>query len=152
MSWWRHILFIIRNLNRRRAERDLDEEIRIHMEMETQLNLDDGLSPDEARYAAMRTFGGEVLAKERSRAMWGFRTIENLQQDLRYCIRAMGKNPSFSLVVVLTLALAIGSNTIIFSVVDAVLLRPLPYTGSERLAEIWRGSPDGTTLNTGWGL
>src|SRR5882724_3605084 len=136
MSWWRHILFIIRNLNRRRAERELDEEIRLHMEMETQLNLNDGLSLEDARYAAMRTFGGEMLAKERSREMWGFRMLENLQQDLRYCIRAMGKNPSFSLVVVLTLALGIGANTIIFSVVDAVLLRPLPYAGPDRLAEI----------------
>ena len=152
MSWWHYIVFLLRNLNRRRADRELDEEIRIHMEMETELNLNDGLSPDEAHFAAMRTFGGEMLAKERSRAMWGFRTLENLLQDLRYSLRAIRKNPSFSLVVVLTLALGIGANTIIFSVVDAILLRPLPYASPDRLTEIWRESGDGRSANPYWEL
>src|SRR5262247_3924959 len=82
--------FIIRRLvHRRRAEQELDEEIRAHMEMETEQNVADGMSPEEARLAARRTFGSVALATEDSRAMWGFGSLEILWQDLRYGLRML---------------------------------------------------------------
>jgi predicted permease len=135
--------FIIRRLvHRRRAERELDEEIRAHLEMEIERNIADGMSPEDARLAARRTFGSVALATEDSRAMWGLASLEILWQDLRYGARMLLKHKGFTLVAILTLALGIGANTAVFSVINAVLIRSLPFAEADQLVMIWETQPD----------
>ena len=134
MSWWHELRYLVRKLDRRRAEREAEEEIRTHLELEAREKIEAGFSPEEARYAAQRAFGSVALAREESRAMWGWRSLESLWQDLCYGARLLFKTPVFAIVAILTLALGIGANTMIFSVVNAVWLRPLPYPEAERLA------------------
>src|SRR5262249_25062817 len=134
---WRRLLFYAR---RNRFDRELDEEMRFHLEMKAEENLAAGTSPDEARYAAQRQFGNQTLLWEVSRDMWSFRSLETLAQDLRYGLRMMIKNPGFTVTIVLTLALSIGANTAIFSIVNALLLKELPYAHPERMGTIY--SPD----------
>src|SRR5215216_2615226 len=146
MRLWQELLFVLRKLNRRRADEELEQEIRAHIELETEQNIREGMTPEEARLAARRTFGNVTLTKEDSRAMWGLRSLETLLQDLRYGIRVLLKNPGFTFVAVLTLAIGIGANTAVFSVVNGVLFRPLPYKDTERIITIWEPSRGGHTL------
>jgi len=113
----------------------LEDEFRDHIERETRDNMDRGMSPAEARTAAVRKFGNVTRTMENTRAVWRPVWVEQLLQDVQHGGRMLRRNPGFALVVVLTLALAIGLNTVVFSVVNAVLIRPLPYPHADRL--VW---------------
>jgi predicted permease len=128
----------------------LDQDIRDHIEMETQENLERGLSPEEARYAALRKFGNVTRVTEETRAVWSSIWIEQLLRDVSYGVRALRKNPGFAIVIVLTLALGIGANTAIFSVVRGVVLAPLPYLEPNRLVMVWESRPNVKTLSTSY--
>src|SRR6266545_3102847 len=128
MRWWRC----------RKQEEDLDRELSGHLDLETEEQLDSGLPPVEARYAAQRDFGNTTLIGEDTRAMWGWTSLETLWQDLRYAMRTLRRMPGFAAVVVFSLALGVGLNSSVFSVLNALLLRPLPVPEPDRLVRIYQ--------------
>ena len=126
--------------SRRRSLDGLDADVRDHIERETQENIDRGMAPDEAHDAALRAFGNVALTMEHARAVWIPVWLDQLAQDARYGLRMLRRNPAFSFVVILTLAIGIGLTTAVFSVVDAVLVRPLSYPAADRL--VWVATYD----------
>ena len=121
---------------RRKREEELEREIQAHLELETEEQQERHLSPDDARNRARRALGNATLVKEATREAWGFQWLDRFAQDLRYGARALKNNPGFASVAVLTATLGIGANTSIFSIVNAVLLHPLPYRDAGRLASL----------------
>jgi predicted permease len=136
-------------LRRRTAEPELDEEIRFHIDMQTEKNLRLGMSPEEARRAALVRFGGTERIKEEARDEYRSRPLEDLVQDLRHGVRSALRTPLFTLLAVLTLALGIGANAAVFGVVKSVLLDALPYRDADRLVRVYGRQLDGTLERSG---
>jgi predicted permease len=134
----------------RRLDRELEDEIQAHLELAERDAIAAGLLPEDARLAATRAFGGVARAKELHRETRSFLWIDHARQDVRYAVRTLAKNPGFVVLAVLTLTLGIGANTALFSVVNGVLLRPLPYPDADRVVRLWssmleRGFPQSQT-------
>jgi hypothetical protein len=132
---------------RKSRETDLEVEVRHHIDLETEANVRRGLLPEEARRAALVSFGGVDQAKEDCRESWAGRFLEVLGQDVRYGLRGLRRSPGFTAAVVVTLGLGIGANTAVFSLVNGVLLKPLPYARGEQLVVVRQpdthaGQPD----------
>jgi putative ABC transport system permease protein len=138
MEWLRIVVSRFRGLFRKRhLDEQLDSELRTHLELLTQEKIRAGMSSVDARYAARREFGGVELTKELYRTQSGFAWIDNCLQDVRFAFRMLTKRPGFMFIAVLTLALGIGANTAIFTVVHSVLLQQLPFPNADRLAIVW---------------
>lgn len=125
-SWWR----------RKSRERDLDRELQSHLDLEADEQQAAGLPPSDARHAAQRAFGNTTLIKEVTREMWGWASWERFWQDLRYSVRTLSRAPAFSSAAVLSLALGIGANTAIFSLLNAVVFRLLPVAAPQQLVQL----------------
>jgi predicted permease len=140
MVWARRFWLRLQTLfHRRRIAHELDDEIQFHLEQQVAENIAAGMSPEESRYAAMRAFGNPTVLKEETRDTWGWIAVEQIVKDLRYGLRMLGKNFGFSAVAVATLALGIGANAAIFTVINAVMLRALPVEHPEELVTV--GNP-----------
>jgi predicted permease len=127
---WRRVEMLVR---REKFGRELEEEMRLHREMKEREQIARGVDASEARYAAARAFGNATALEERGREAWGWRWVEDLAQDLHFGARMLRKNPGFTIVALMTLALGIGVNTAIFTLVHAVMLRSLPVAKPEQL-------------------
>src|SRR5580658_1965279 len=136
--WLIQLRLRLRSLFRaRQVQQDLDQELQYHLERQIEEGLAEGLTPEEARYAALRSLGAITQNKEECRDMRRVNWMEDLAQDLRHGARRLRKNPAFTVVAVLVLALGIGANTAMFSVAYGILLRPLPYVDAERVAVVY---------------
>jgi predicted permease len=136
IKWW---------LSRRSRESSMQRELEAHIACEAEEQIDRGLDPAAAREAAIKAFGNRAIMMEDARRVWTWAWLGQLTQDLKYALRNLRKSPGFTAVTIASLALGIGVNTAIFSFVDAVLLKPLPYPDPERIVSVWEKQPRGVS-------
>ena len=149
MKWFNILRDRLRALRGREAViNDIDREMRAHVDLQTEANVRAGMSPVEARDEAMRSFGNRNRALDAAYDVKGGGVFETITQDVRYGARMLGKHKAFTAIAVITLALGIGANTAIFSVVNELLLRPLPYRDPAGIVMLWEVSPEGRHQNT----
>lgn len=149
MKWFNILRDRLRALRQRETViNDIDREMRLHVELQTEANIRAGMPPAEAREKAARSFGNVNRAVDAAYDVKGGGLFETITQDIRYGVRMLVKHKSFTAVAVLTLALGIGANTAIFSVVNELLLRPLPYRDAEQIVMLWEVTPEGRHQNT----
>lgn len=141
---WRRLMFFFR---RESFQQELQEEMKFHLEMKARALRDAGVPMAEAAPAAQRQFGNTLQLRENSRAAWGWNAVETVWQDVRYGLRQLYRSPGFTLVAVLTLALGIGVNTAVFTLVDTVMLKSLPVTDPQQLYSL--GADDNCCQMTG---
>jgi predicted permease len=127
MKWWQL----------KKRDEDLERELRSDLELEEAEQRADGLSPEEARYAALRAFGNPPLIREQTRAAWSWNRLESLARDLRISLRTLRRTPGFTIIAILVMALGIGANVALFTVVRGVLLKPLPFADPDRLVMLY---------------
>lgn len=144
---WRRFLFLF---GRSRFNRELEEELRFHLESQAERNRADGMDGDEANCAARRQFGNAPLLEEKSREAWGWSALDHLVQDVKFAVRSLRRNPFFALVVVLTLAFGIGVNAAIFSAVNALVLNPYPFPQPDRILSVDARHISGKNRGTGY--
>ena len=138
MSVWNSLRSWLSGVRRRRnREEELERELESHLELEAEEQQESGLPPEEARYAARRAFGNTTLVQEDVRAIWSLVWLERFVRDVKYAARSLRNSPGFAVIAILTLALGIGANTAIFSAIDALMLRPLPFTAADQLVRIY---------------
>jgi len=151
LAWIRALASRTRaSLSRRQLDQEFERELDAHLEMLADENVRRGMSPEQARRAARIRLGGRAQLQETNRELHGLPALETFFQDTRYAFRMLRKNPGFTAVAVLTLALGIGANTAIFSVVYAMLLKPLPYSHPEQLLTVFEAQPQAGVNATGW--
>ena len=149
MKWFNLLRDRLRALRHREAViSDIDREMRSHVDLQTEVNMKAGMSPAEAREQALRSFGSLHRALDEAYEVKGGGWFETVMQDVRYGARMLAKHKAFTAIAVITLALGIGANTAIFSVVNELLLRPLAYRDAERIVMLWEVSPAGRRQNT----
>ena len=143
MRWLEQLRMRIQMLfNRGEAAAHLDDELRFHIEHQVAENIAAGMSADEARYAALRSFGSAALLREQARATWSWNWLELLLRDVSYSVRTLRRTPGFAVIAILVMALGIGANVALFTIVRSVLFRPLPFKDPDRLVRLYEESPD----------
>ena len=132
MRWWQINLW-----QRRKRDADLERELRSDLELEEEEQRDGGVSEEEAHYAALRAFGNPTLILEQTSAVWSWNWLESLTRDLRFSLRTLRRTPGFTVIAILVMALGIGANVTLFTVVRGVLLKPLPFDDPDRLVMLY---------------
>ena len=146
MRWFDRFRMAVLMLFRRQSETArLNDELQFHLDQQVKENIARGLAPDEARYAALRTFGNPTVLRDEARSSWSWNWLEKFLRDLRYGVRTLTRSPGFSLTAILVMALGIGATTSLFTIVRAVLLKPLPFRDPENLVMVYEHFRDSST-------